>query len=286
MKIIGTFSNLLQNLMTLTFTFMKQMPPLRIVILGSGTSAGVPMIGCHCQVCLSTDTRDQRTRCSILVSYGGKSVLVDTTPELRLQAIANKVDLIHAVVFTHGHADHIFGLDDIRRFNTILGSPLPVYAAEATMRTLQQAFSYAFTRQTQAGVYRPELEPKIIDGPHDIFGVRWQPIVLPHGRASVLGFRIGNFAYCTDCADIPAAERANLRNLDTLIIDALRPRPHPTHLSFSQALAIIDDLKPRRAYFTHLSHDVSHQDIERDLPDNVRVAYDNMVLEIPGELLS
>jgi len=243
------------------------------------------MIGCHCPVCSSRDQRDHRTRCSILVSYCGKSVLVDTTPELRLQAIANQVDLIHAVVFTHGHADHIFGLDDVRRYNTLLGSPLPVYAAEATMRTLQQAFSYAFTQQTQTGVYRPELEPKIIDGPQEIFGVNWQPIPLPHGRISVLGFRIGNFAYCTDCSEIPAPARAMLLNLDTLIIDALRPRPHPTHLSFSQALAIIDDLKPRRAYFTHLSHDVSHQDIERDLPANVRVAYDSMILEIPGASL-
>ena len=243
------------------------------------------MIGCHCPVCSSTDKRDQRTRCSILVSYCGKSVLVDTTPELRLQAIANKVDLIHAVVFTHGHADHIFGLDDVRRYNTLLGSPLPVYAAEATMRTLQQAFSYAFTQQTQTGVYRPELEPKIIDGPQEIFGVNWQAITLPHGRVSVLGFRIGNFAYCTACAEIPAPARAMLQNLDTLIIDALRPRPHPTHLSFSQALAIIDDLKPRRAYFTHLSHDVSHQDIEHDLPANVRVAHDSMILEIPGASL-
>lgn len=259
---------------------MKETPALRIIVLGSGTSAGVPMIGCHCPACSSSDKRDQRTRCSILVSYNNKSVLVDTTPELRLQAVANKVDLIHAVVFTHGHADHIFGLDDVRRYNTLLGSPLPVYAADATMRTLQKAFSYAFIHQNETGVYRPELEPIIIDGPQDIFGVTWQPIALPHGRVSVLGFRIGNFAYCTDCADIPAASRALLQNLDTLIIDALRPRPHPTHLSFSQALQIIDDLKPRRAYFTHLSHDARHADIEHDLPPNVHVAYDGLTLEI------
>ena len=263
---------------------MKKTPALRIVILGTGTSAGVPMIGCHCPVCSSTDKRDQRTRCSILVSYGGKSVLVDTTPELRLQAVANKIDIIDAVVFTHGHADHIFGLDDVRRYNTLLGAPLPVYAAEATMRTLQQAFSYAFTPQNLPGVYRPELEPITINGPLEIFGVNWLPVLLPHGRIKVMGFRIGDFAYCTDCAEIPADSRALLQNLDTLIIDALRPRPHPTHLSFSQALAIIDDLKPRRAYFTHLSHDAGHEEIERGLPPNVRVAYDGMILEIPGQM--
>ncbi|MGC9260384.1 MAG: MBL fold metallo-hydrolase [Phycisphaerae bacterium] len=259
---------------------MENTPELRIVVLGSGTSAGVPMIGCHCPVCSSRDARDRRTRSSILVSYGGHSVLVDTAPELRLQATANKVDLIHAVIFTHGHADHIFGLDDVRRYNTLLGRPLPIYAAVETMHTLQRAFSYAFTAQGEVGVYRPELEPRIIDGPMDILGATWQPIALPHGRISVSGFRIGNFAYCTDCADIPPPARAMLRNLDTLIIDALRPRPHPTHLSFAQALDIIADLQPRRAYFTHLSHDVLHEHIEAHLPPHVRVAYDGLTLDI------
>jgi phosphoribosyl 1,2-cyclic phosphate phosphodiesterase len=254
---------------------------MRIIVLGSGTSAGVPMIGCHCPVCQSTDPRDHRTRCSILLSYLDKAVLVDTTPELRLQAVANKIDLIHAVVFTHGHADHIFGLDDVRRYNTLLGAPLPVFASEATLHTLKHAFAYAFTQQNQAGVYRPELEAQMINGPLNLFGKTWLPITLPHGRVAVLGFRIGNFAYCTDCNDIPVESRDVLRGLDTLIIDALRPRPHPTHLSFSQALEIIDDLKPRRAYFTHLSHDVSHAEIERDLPPHVRAAYDGLVLDIP-----
>lgn len=239
------------------------------------------MIGCHCAVCSSTDPRDRRTRSSILVSYHGKSVLVDTTPELRLQAIANQVDLIHAVVFTHGHADHIFGLDDVRRYNTLLGMPLPVYAASATMHTLRQAFPYAFAKQTEVGVYRPELEARLIDGPMDLFGKQWQPLLLPHGRCPVLGFRIGNFAYCTDCSDIPPAARAMLQNLHTLIIDGLRPRPHPTHLSFSQALDIIAELSPQRAYFTHLSHEVGHQEAERDLPPQVRVAYDGLTLDIP-----
>ncbi len=260
---------------------MKNDSILRITVLGSGTSAGVPMIGCHCPVCSSPDPHDKRTRCSILVSYGGKSVLVDTAPELRLQVVANKIDLIHAVVFTHGHADHIFGLDDVRRYNTLLGHPLPIFGASTTIHTLQQAFAYAFTKQADVGVYRPELEPHIINGPLELFGAIWHPIALPHGRISVLGFRIGNFAYCTDCAEIPAPSRAMLRNLDTLIIDALRPKSHPTHLSFSQALDIIDDLKPRRAYFTHLSHDVSHHDIQATLPTNVRVAYDGLTLEIP-----
>jgi phosphoribosyl 1,2-cyclic phosphate phosphodiesterase len=254
--------------------------PIEITILGSGTSAGVPLIGCHCPVCQSSDPRDKRTRPSILVSYAGKHILVDTTPELRMQAIANQVDHIDAIVYTHAHADHIFGLDDVRRFNTILGAPLPLYAAPFTIKTLRQCFPYAFIKEADKRIYRPEVIPIEINGPFDLFGEQWTPIPMIHGKYDVFGFRIGDFAYCTDCNIIPESSRQLLMGLDVLIIDALRPKPHPTHLSFAEALEIIAQLKPRRAFFTHLSHDVSHAAAEADLPPFVRVAYDGLRIQV------
>jgi phosphoribosyl 1,2-cyclic phosphate phosphodiesterase len=239
------------------------------------------MIGCHCPVCSSKDPRDHRTRTSIALTYKDRTVLVDAAPELRLQAVTNHLDAVHAVVFTHAHADHIFGLDDVRRYNTILHAPLPVYAARETLSSLQRVFPYAFGQQQQVdtGVYRPELTPHEITGPFDLFGMTWQPIPIIHGRAKVLGFRIGRFAYCTDCSEIPPESLSLLEGLDTLIIDALRPRPHPTHLSFSQAQEVIARLGPRRAYFTHLSHDVLHAEAEKTLPPGVGICYDGLVLE-------
>jgi phosphoribosyl 1,2-cyclic phosphate phosphodiesterase len=256
-----------------------------VTILGSGTSAGVPMIGCHCPVCSSTDPRDNRTRPSIVVHYldsAGKlrHILIDTTPELRIQAVANRLDWIDAVVYTHAHADHIFGLDDVRRYNTLINAPLPLYAAPHTMEQLKTAFAYAFSQEHDPRIFRPALEPHLIEGPFSLFDQTWTPIPLIHGRHRVLGFRIGTFAYCTDCSLISEESLAQLHGLDLLIIDALRPRPHPTHLSFDQALAYIAQLAPKQALFTHLSHDISHADAERDLPAHVRVAYDGMGMKL------
>lgn len=256
-------------------------PPITVTVLGSGTSAGVPMIGCHCAVCESPDPKDKRTRCSIAVHYHNKNYLVDTGPELRLQAIAARLDRIEAVIYTHAHADHIFGLDDIRRYNTIIQRALPVYARAETMSILETAFPYAFVpMEPVEGLYRPELEPHLIDGPFDLDGLTWTPLPMAHGRVMVQGFRIGNFAYCTDCASISPQTRALMQGLDVLIIDALRPRPHPTHLSFTQAREIIADLKPKRAFFTHINHEMKHADIERELPPEIRACYDGLVLRI------
>ncbi len=246
-------------------------------MLGSGTSAGVPMIGCHCRVCTSSDARDRRNRCSVVVSYGGRRVLIDTPPELRLAAIANGVDMVDAVLLTHAHADHIFGLDDVRRYNTLSGKDMPVWASAKALSVIRHAFPYAVDQATADPlVYRPKLILNEITDAFQLFGRPWTPIYLPHGNVQVLGFRIGDFAYCTDCSDIPSSERHKLADLDVLIIDALRPTPHPTHLSFAQSLAIIADLKPKRAFFTHLTHDVLHEEIENTLPPHVRVLHDGL----------
>jgi len=261
---------------------------LSITMLGSGTSAGVPMIGCHCEVCSSTDPRDHRSRPSIAVHYdagngSARNILIDTSPELRLQAVRHRLDRVDAVVYTHAHADHIFGLDDLRRYNTVMQAAMPLYAAPDVMATLRGIFPYAFAARepsTNDSLYRPELLPEPITGPFNLFDERWTPIPLTHGRLTILGFRIGNFAYCTDCNDIPPASRDLLQNLDVLILDALRPRPHPTHMSFEQSLAMIASIRPRRAFFTHLSHDMLHADIEKTLPKNIHVGYDGLKIEI------
>jgi phosphoribosyl 1,2-cyclic phosphate phosphodiesterase len=259
---------------------MKHPDTIEVVVLGSGTSAGVPMIGCHCRVCTSTDPRDKRNRCSVVVSYGGHRVLIDTPPELRLAAIANGVDMVHAVVLTHAHADHIFGLDDVRRYNTLSGNGMPIWGGAKALSIIRQVFPYAVDQAAADPlVYRPQINLHPIEGVFDLFGRRWTPIYMPHGNVQVLGLRVGNFAYCTDCSDIPQEERYKLANLDVLIIDALRPSPHPTHLSFEQALGVIADLKPRRAFFTHLTHDVPHAEIERNLPPHVRVLYDGLQIQ-------
>ena len=269
-----------------------QTSPLTITILGSGTSTGVPMIGCHCPVCSSDDPRDKRSRCSIVVAYHGqgadRQILVDTTPELRIQALANRIDRIDSVVFTHAHADHIFGLDDLRRYNAINHAPLPLYADAAALNIIQRAFAYAFEphEKVPGALYRPELVPHPIAGPFDLFGKKWIPIPMIHGRLSVLGFRIGGFAYCTDCNEIPDSSREMLTSpewggpIDTLIIDGLRPTPHPTHLSFEQSVAMIEKLRPRRAFFTHVAHNMKHADIERDLPPHIRVLHDGLILTV------
>ena len=251
---------------------------LTITVLGSGTSTGVPMIGCHCPVCTSADPRDRRSRSSLAVHYDEHHILIDCSPELRLQALAAKLDRVDAVVFTHAHADHIFGLDDLRRYNSILGGPLPIHASPETLTALRRFFPHAFAKPVEERLFRPELEPHPIDGPFDLLGTLWRPLELPHGRGAVLGFRIGAFAYCTDCSDVPETVLCQLQGLDVLILDALRPKPHPTHLCFSQALAIIERLKPRRAFFTHLSHDVFQAEAEAQLPPHVRLCYDGLTL--------
>lgn len=256
---------------------------IELLFLGTGTSAGVPMIGCRCEVCTSDDPRDRRTRCSVVISYAGRRVLVDTTPELRLQCVENGVDRVDALVFTHAHADHIMGLDDVRRFNTVVGGPLDVWADAATHATLQQCFAYAFREpDPEWKVYRPHLVPRRIDGPFELFGQRWTPIPMLHGRGPVLGFRVGNLAYCTDVSEVPAASLELLRGVDVLVLDALQHRKHPTHLTIDEALAVAAELRPRETWFTHMSHQVKHELVNATLPDGVRLAYDGLRIASPA----
>src|SRR5262245_48753031 len=203
------------------------MSEIELLFLGSGTSAGVPMIGCHCAVCTSTDPRDRRDRPSVLISYNSAKILVDTTPEMRWQCIKNGIDMIDAVVFTHAHADHIFGLDDLRRFNAMKKAPIDAYADAKTFEALDRAFGYAFNEPAaELKVFRPHLIKHVIDGPFQIGGVTWTPIPLIHGEMPILGFRVGNIAYCTDVSFIPEDSYALLKNLDVLVLDALQHRKH------------------------------------------------------------
>ena len=254
---------------------------MELLFLGTGTSAGVPMIGCKCKVCTSADPRDSRTRPSVVISYNQQRFLIDTTPELRIQCVANDVNWIDAVIYTHAHADHIMGLDDVRRFNAIRNGPLDVWADQMTHDAITQAFGYAFrTPDPSANVFRPHLVRKYINGPFDLAGQTWTPIPLLHGGMPVLGFRVGSLAYCTDVSQIPAASYELMQNLDVLVLDALTWHKHPTHFSIQEALIEVERIKPKRTLFTHIAHGVLHADTAARLPDGVELAYDGLIVEI------
>jgi phosphoribosyl 1,2-cyclic phosphate phosphodiesterase len=259
----------------------KRSPHLRVTILGSGTSHGVPAVGCGCRVCCSPDPRDHRTRCGITVEADGTTLLIDAPPELRLQVVRSHIRRVDAVLFTHSHADHIFGLDDVRRYNDVLGGDLPIFARADVLQDLERAYRYVFI-ETQAGGGKPKLALVPIEG--DCFeaaGIPIEAIPIFHGELPITSFRIGRFAYVTDVSQIPERSMARLRGLDLLILGALRPAPpHPTHFTIGQALDVVEQLAPRRAYFTHLTHDVSHRETEATLPASVRLAYDGLVLEV------
>jgi phosphoribosyl 1,2-cyclic phosphate phosphodiesterase len=254
----------------------------RLVFLGTGTSVGVPVLGCSCPVCTSTNPRNRRTRCGLALGLPAGNLLVDTTPDLREQLLREGLGIVHAVLYTHEHADHIFGLDDLRIMQFYLGGPVPLYCEPRVEQRIRKSFDYAFQsgERLHAGAI-PQLAPRTIGlEPFEALGTRIVPLRLEHGpHTPVLGFRFGNVAYCTDTSGIPPESMDLLAGLDVLVLDCLRREPHVTHFGLQQSLAIVDQLHPRRTLFTHMSHDLEHEATNAALPPGVELAYDG--LEVP-----
>jgi len=252
---------------------------LRVTFLGTGTSHGVPVIACDCAVCQSDDPRNKRTRTSVYLVEGETHLLVDASPEFRLQCLANGVERIDAVLLTHSHADHIFGLDDLRRFNHLQGGPVPIHGEAATLARVRETFSYAFN-VGQVGGGIPKYDLHTIDGAFRVGEVDIMALRAWHGELPVTAFRIAAFAYVTDVSAIPPETMEQLAGLDTLVLDGLRYRPHATHLSIEQAVEVVQQLKPRRTYLTHMTHDVDYATLLEELPDGIEPAYDGLVIEV------
>ncbi len=251
----------------------------RLTVLGSGTSMGVPTIGCDCTVCHSSDPRDRRTRPSVLVEYDDKTVLIDTTPDFREQAIREQIHKLDAVLYTHAHADHILGIDDLRplSFHHKPGK-LPLYACPDAADFIRSMFRYIFEADYKFGGLA-QVQMKTISGPVELFGARFEPVKVLHGDAEIVGYRFGSAAYLTDHSEIPEESFAQLNGLDILFLDALRHRPHPTHSTVDNSLRIVERVKPKRAFFTHICHDLPHEATNAALPPHVRLSYDGMKLE-------
>jgi len=251
----------------------------RLTVLGSGTSMGVPTIGCDCVVCHSADPHDRRTRPSVLIEYNDKFVLVDSTPDFREQAIRERIRQLDAVLYTHAHADHILGIDDLRPLSfRHKPSKLPLYAQPEAADFIRTMFRYIFDADYKFGGL-PLVELRPIHGPVELFGARFEPVTVIHGESEIFGFRFGSAAYLTDHSEVPDATLSKLQNLDILFLDALRHTPHPTHSTVENSLRIVEELKPKRAFFTHICHDLPHEATNAALPPNVRLSYDGMKLD-------
>ena len=252
---------------------------MKITVLGTGTSTGVPSVACDCSTCRSSDPRDKRLRTSLLIQTASTTVVIDTSMDFRQQMLKHDVLDIDAVVFTHHHFDHIGGFDDIRPYNFRSGQPMQVYCLEETLQVLTSTFPYAFGQITSPGTSVPSVDVNVIDAaPFTVGDIDIIPIPLQHGTMRVNGYRFGNVAYCTDTNSIPPKSMELLRGLDTLILDGLRWNPHPTHFNIEQALEVVALLQPKRTYLTHIAHQLKHDETEERLPSHVRLAYDDLVV--------
>lgn len=257
---------------------------MRLTLLGTGTSFGVPQIGCHCRTCTSTDPKDRRGRTAALIEDGDRRILIDTPPELRLQLLAANVRSVDAVLFSHTHADHIAGIDDLRAFSDRMPGELPLYGSDETVKSLRTSHRYIFddAMTVMHGTTKPRLAlHELVAGRRSqVAGVEVLPLSFPHGHANVFGYRIGDAAYVTDVKEVPAEARAQLRGLKLLVLNALRWKPHPTHLSIADAIAVVKELAPARTLFTHLTHDTGHAELAAQLPAGIEPGYDGLTVEI------
>ncbi len=252
---------------------------MKVTFLGTGTSLGVPVVGCTCATCTSSDPRNRRTRTSVALALGDRRALIDTSPDLRQQALACGLNRIDAVLYTHAHADHVLGLDDLRIYSLRQKEPIPLYGSGATLASLRRTFWYAFDEAPSVAT-RPQVRLVEVDGSFDLWGRKFDMIPVWHERARIHGFRLGVFAYLTDASSIPDESRPLLRGLDVLVLNALRRRPHPAHFTLEEALAEAERLGARRTFLTHLSDDLEHASTEAALPPAVRLAYDGLTLDV------
>lgn len=254
----------------------------RLTFLGSGTSTGIPMLGCPCPICTSKDPRDQRWRASVAIEEGETRIIIDATPEFRLQCLRAGINRMDALFITHDHADHINGLDDVRSFTFRMDAPLPVYADAPTAGEIRQRFRYIWNRNHVGGGL-PRIAVQILTGPVTVGDLTVEPLEVLHGPKPIQAYRLGTLAYVTDVSAIPEATRPRLENLDVLILDAVRYTPHPTHFSIEEALAAIAELKPRQAWLTHLNHEIGHAQDEAKMPPGVHLAWDGLTVEFDAQ---
>jgi phosphoribosyl 1,2-cyclic phosphate phosphodiesterase len=253
---------------------------MRITFLGTGTSTGVPVPTCKCTVCNSDDPRDNRLRPSVLVEWSGASVLIDSSPDFRQQALRYGITRVDAVLYTHAHADHLLGLDDLRLYNWLQGGPIPVYGTGDTLKALERTFWYAFDTKP-SDTTRPTIDLNVIQESFTLLGQEILPIPLMHGSLPIIGYRIGNLAYITDASLIPAQSLEMLMGLDTLVLNALREQPHPTHLNIESAIAVARQVGARRTCLTHMSHEVLFVTTAAALPQGIELAHDGLCCEVP-----
>ena len=254
---------------------------MRILFLGTGTSTGVPSLCCPCDVCKSDDPRNKRLRASVLVQNNGFNTLIDTSTDLRQQCLRHNITQIDSVLYTHHHADHVHGIDELRCFNFFNKTVIPCHGNELTLYMIQKNFSYIFNGEKPMGGGIPKLDMITLGNqPFSLGGVQVTPVDIMHGNMTILGYRVNNAAYVTDCSGLPDAAREVLFGLEVLVLNALGFEPHATHFCLSDALQAIEELKPKRAILTHINHKFDHETVSRDLPDNVELAYDGLAVDL------